>query len=1250
MKYLLAVGAALAVLLFPFSTHAQDPAALGFDGVDDYVAVPHTAALNAYPLTVTFWMKTPETSNQRGIVNKYVGSSGNGWQVYLDGPIVHAWYFNASGGSVFTLDGGNVGDGQWHHIAFTVDASGGRIYVDGVLKHTLAWAGLAGPCTTTQELRFGHYPLGSYFSGQLDEVAIWNVALSGAQIQSGLHRGLIGSEPNLVAYYRLDEGSGLTALSLPPGQNGTLLNGPLWVNSGGQVYPPTVSPQPASSVTTNAATLNASINPNGQTTTTWFKWGLTTNYGNFTTTNTLAATDVPVATSVGISGLLLATTYHFAAVASNSSGTTTGGDLTLTTVAPPTVTTLSASSVAPNTATLNGMVNPNGQTTTTWFQWGLTTNYGNFTTTNTLAASSAPLLTSAGVSGLLPATTYHFAALASNSSWTTTGRDLTLTTVAPPTVITLPATSLRTNAAVINGTVNPNGEATLCYFQYGLTTNYGNVTTSFNVGAARPVTFSRNISGLSPGTLYHFSLVANNNEGTSTGVDLTLTTPLPPPTVTTQPATSVSNTFATLNGNVNPNGTATTAWFEWSTLANNYTQQTAPVGMGSGSVPLALSNVMSDLVPGVVYYCRLTASNAWGLAYGAEIQFGSPAIILKGAALLTNECHTAYTDAGAFFPLAPLALAAGGYHNLALGANGTVIGWGYNYYGQTTAPANATNVVAIAAGINHSLALRADGTVSPWGDNYSGQTDVPASATNVVAIAGGGRHSLALRADGTVWAWGDNFSGQTTVPANATNGVAVAGGGYHSLALRAGGTVVAWGDNQSGQTDVPPSATNVVAIAAGYYHNLALRADGTVIGWGENSTGQTDVPASATNVVAIAGGILHSLALRADGTVLAWGDNQYGQIHVPATATNVVAIAAGYYHNLALRADGTVLAWGHNDRGQTNVTASLNLLPNPLNPISSGSVDTNSSGTYTITYTATNSLGGIGVLTRTVIVADRTSPDLTLSGANPLLWTRGVPFVEPGYAAPDTCQGDLSANIIITGTVNPNVLGTNTLTYTVTDASGNMATQQRLVLVNDRPSILSLTAQVTGTNSITGVRTVTLSATINPNGLAGTCFFQYGLNTSYAGLSATLPFPAAYVATNFTLSLSNLSLGTTYHFRAVATNSFGTTTSPDYAFFIPSAFPTGDLNGDGLVDQSEYNLVLSNYLATSPYLLITNAAGLGQSNVTFALSNSLGGNFTVEFSTDLANWQNLGLATPRYSFIDTNAPAAPQRYYRLKYP
>ena len=245
--------------------------------------------------------------------------------------------------------------------------------------------------------------------------------------------------------------------------------------------------------------------------------------------------------------------------------------------------------------------------------------------------------------------------------------------------------------------------------------------------------------------------------------------------------------------------------------------------------------------------------------------------------------------------------------------------WGRNTVGQCNLPNSVTNPVSTSAGGFHALALNANGAVTGWGRNRDGQTQVPSNATNVVAIAAGGNHSLALGRDGTVIAWGRNWDGQANVPAAATNVVAIAAGLAHSLALRGDGTVVAWGSNETGQSEPSFLGMNVMAIAAGYYHNLVLRPDGTVSTWGWD----VPVPPDATNVVTIAAGWEHCLALRGDGTVVAWGDNTYGQSSVPASATNVVKLAAGWYHNMALRADGTVIAWGRGVNGVTNVPPAL---------------------------------------------------------------------------------------------------------------------------------------------------------------------------------------------------------------------------------------------------------------------------------------------------------------------------------------
>jgi alpha-tubulin suppressor-like RCC1 family protein len=138
-----------------------------------------------------------------------------------------------------------------------------------------------------------------------------------------------------------------------------------------------------------------------------------------------------------------------------------------------------------------------------------------------------------------------------------------------------------------------------------------------------------------------------------------------------------------------------------------------------------------------------------------------------------------------------------------------------------------TDVVSVAGGGYHSLALKADGTVRTWGAGYVGQlgdggraaSTTPVTVrglTDVVSVAGGEAHSLALQANGSVWAWGYNESGQlgkdtsssiertmlSELPVTVsglTDVVSVAGGGDHSLALKADGSVLAWGRNGYGE-------------------------------------------------------------------------------------------------------------------------------------------------------------------------------------------------------------------------------------------------------------------------------------------------------------------------------------------------------------------------------------------------------------------------------------------------------------------
>jgi alpha-tubulin suppressor-like RCC1 family protein len=255
----------------------------------------------------------------------------------------------------------------------------------------------------------------------------------------------------------------------------------------------------------------------------------------------------------------------------------------------------------------------------------------------------------------------------------------------------------------------------------------------------------------------------------------------------------------------------------------------------------------------------------------------------------------------------------------------TVLGWGVTEVFNGTVwvdvrPPNTLGTVTnVAVGGAHSLALRADGSVVGWGDNSFGQIGIPPEVTNIVAIAAGQHHSVALRADGQVFAWGrgDNFQ-QTAVPPH-TNVIAIAAGANHSLAVQSNGVVFGWGRNDDGRSTPPPNIGQARNVGAGQDHSLAVRTDTTVRAWGgQNVHGEATPPPGLANVIAVAAGANHSMALQNDGTVVVWGNNSFGQRNVPPLTSPVKAIASGANHCVALLQNGHVVAWGNNANGQTN--------------------------------------------------------------------------------------------------------------------------------------------------------------------------------------------------------------------------------------------------------------------------------------------------------------------------------------------
>lgn len=388
---------------------------------------------------------------------------------------------------------------------------------------------------------------------------------------------------------------------------------------------PTALTGTVSAVGGTTATLNGTVNPAGSATDWWFEYGTTTAYGSKTVATAAGSGSANVSVSKALTGLAPATTYHYRLVAKSSQGTTNGSDGLFTTASPPVAVTQAATGVGPTSATLGGTVNPSGQPTTWLVEYGTTTSYGSKTAAADAGSGTTAKAVSVAVSGLAAGKTYHFRLVATSDAGTANGADTTFVTAAPPAVTTSGASSVGSSTATLNGKVDPRGRSTSYLFEYGTSTAYGSKTSSSSAGSGSGAkSVSKAVSGLKPGTTYHFRLVATSDAGTSTGSDVTFTTQAPP-TVTTGAASAVGPTGATLGGTVVPNGRSTSTYVEYGTTAS-YGSRTSSRSAGSGTTPVTVAIPVAGLKPGLTYHFRLVASSSLGTTRGADATFTTTGI------------------------------------------------------------------------------------------------------------------------------------------------------------------------------------------------------------------------------------------------------------------------------------------------------------------------------------------------------------------------------------------------------------------------------------------------------------------------------------------------------------------------------------------------------------------------------------------------------------------------------------------------
>jgi hypothetical protein len=213
--------AKLLLLLLVFftasSTHAQTPAtALAFDGVSSIVSIPATA--KAYPqlslnissaITLEAWIYPTKSSGVQNVICKSSQDVNNG---YIFPRTIDGWRnvqfllnINGYGWQTLQVPYGLAKLNQWHHLAATYDGYYMSIYIDGVLAGTQAFAGSITVNSNPLALG-GHTGYGEYFTGKLDEVRVWNRALSVCEINNNKTCELVPGQTGLAGYYKMNQG------------------------------------------------------------------------------------------------------------------------------------------------------------------------------------------------------------------------------------------------------------------------------------------------------------------------------------------------------------------------------------------------------------------------------------------------------------------------------------------------------------------------------------------------------------------------------------------------------------------------------------------------------------------------------------------------------------------------------------------------------------------------------------------------------------------------------------------------------------------------------------------------------------------------------------------------------------------------------------------------------------------------------------------------------------------------------------
>ncbi|HEX4120680.1 MAG TPA: LamG-like jellyroll fold domain-containing protein, partial [Verrucomicrobiae bacterium] len=896
---------------------------LNFWNTSDYVSLTLASPpTNNYTLSAWVYLRSGGTYDYTRM--DVLSSTGCGESIEL---LIHANTDNTNDPQYLELGRCDSFDGftstvavpldTWTHVAATVTPNNVvSYYVNG---------NPAGSYTDTDPNH--NYALGTAvnlgdnsgvrrFNGMLEEVQIWNRALSAPEILRGERNPLVGNETGLYAYYRLNDGSGTAAADSAVaggGSAGALMNNPLWASAGAPLFRDPLGgaavawggdPVGETDVPEAAQSGVVAVAAN------WFGslalkadgtlevWGII---------DEATLTPPPFPNQVQGHVKAIAAAAYAAAMLLDDGSVLTYGFGDVTNVPPEAQSDVVA--IAMSGQYLSYVLALRADGSVVAFGDG----YNGYAATVPAAAQSNIVAIAAGWR--------HSLALTTSGSVLCWGDDSDGECNTPPlaqsNVVAIAAgycfsMALRSDGSVVEWGADANNSPTVANYQPEVQSDVVGIAASVQDAAAfRPdgsvfIWGGGGSGGLQspmtsgmPSATYHTVSMGNFHFVALACPDR--------PSVGLQPVNGISH----LGQTSSLTGSATGIYlnYQWQQNGVNIAGATASTYVaGAGSKGGSYS---------------LVVTNMYGSSESEAVALNPAPTPKPGKVIAWGDDSFGEIDVPAAAQSGVVAICASSYNTMALKTNGLVLVWGSDANGLTNVPEAAlSGVVAIALGDTNCMALKDDGSVVVWGDNSLGQTTVPTGAMSGVAAIGCGPSWIfleALKVDGSVVGWGNGFytGPYVSLPPNGAVAMAMGDNNFYSLDLN--GDLSEQGDAAQDALDIPTAAQrNVVSLAPGFLNCLALTTASNVVGWG-NVWRSYAFPSSLNSGVTAISAFCFSnglsefygangMAIKSDGSLVAFGDDYFinggGALPAQYAQSTFLAIAAGNLHSVAIIDEG----------------------------------------------------------------------------------------------------------------------------------------------------------------------------------------------------------------------------------------------------------------------------------------------------------------------------------------------------------